>query len=95
MSVRKTRTGILKEPFVQNVLPKGPQIKQKQVVKREARNEQAEPCFKKLTTYKNGKEEHWLHTDQITCDVCKAVVVGDAWRCDPCDWDACAACAGV
>ena len=110
---KRSRTGILKvEPFVQNVLPKGPQIKQEQVVKREARNEQAEPCFKKFcpqghtmqlkapgvstsTTYKNGKEEHWLHTDQITCDVCKAVVVGDAWRCDPCDWDACAACVGV
>ena len=27
-------------------------------------------------TYKNGKEEHCLHTNQITCDVCKAVVVG-------------------
>ena len=38
------------------------------------------------TTVVRRRQKHWVHTDTITCDVCKAEVAGGAWRCDRCNW---------
>ena len=44
------------------------------------------------TTVVRRRQKHWVHTDKITCDVCKTDVASGAWRCDRCNWDACEHC---